>query len=237
MSLSEDDLQRLWAMYVDGQPPEALELLMAHYHGLASYLGRKALAKAPAWQDREDILSFAHHGLLDAIQRFDPGHGVKFETYATRRITGEIMDGQRRQDPLARQARRKVKVVEAAINQLWEQHRREPQIEEIADKAGMNVDEVRTALVDRQSINASIDDENGSLETRGMDSEAEVITMMAELRARLAVRLADLSPRSRVFILALYCDGLSMKDVSETLGISPAWCRQTRAVAMQELRA
>src|SRR5205814_5546359 len=136
-------------------------------------------AKAPVFQDREDILSYAQHGLLDAINRFDPGHGVKFETYATRRITEAIIDGQRRQDPLARQTRRKVKIVEAALNELADQQRLEPAIEEIADHAQMTPAEVRAALLARQSLNASLD--TGAQETRGMDSEAEVVAMVAEL--------------------------------------------------------
>lgn len=234
VSLSEADLAVLWAAYVETHSMETLELLVAQYAGLASYLGRKALAKAPPYQDREDILSFAHHGLLDAIQRFDPGHGVKFETYATRRITGSIIDGQRRQDPLARQARRKVKIVEAALNELGDEHRVAPSLEEIAERAKMPVEEVRTALLARQSLNASLDVED--TDTRGVDSEAEVVSMVDELRARLAHRMAELSPRSRVFVLALYVDGLSMKEVSESLEISPAWCRQTRANAMSELQ-
>lgn len=240
LSIPEADLQRLWTAYVKSRPPEALELLMAHYAGLAGYLGRKALAKAPAWQNREDILSFAQLGLLDAIQRFDPSHEVKFETYATRRITGAIIDGQRREDPLARQTRRRVKVMQAAVDDLWEVNQRQPTNEEIAAHADMTLDEVKSTMLARQSLNASLDtedrnDTNGSL-AMSMDSEAEVVTMVAELRVRLADRLAELSPRSRVFILSLYCDALSMKDVSEKLGISPAWCRQTRAAAMQELR-
>lgn len=234
MSLSESDLALVWAAYVKDGSPEALELLVAQYAGLAGYLGRKALAKAPPHQDREDILSFAHHGLLDAIQRFDPGHGVKFETYATRRITGAIIDAQRKDDPLGRQARRKVKLVQAATELLWDEHQVEPTIEQIADQAGMSTDEVRAALLARQSMNASID---ASEDTRGMTSEAEVATMLAELCSRLAGRLASLSPRARVFMLRLYVDDVSMKQLHEELGISPAWCRQMRSAAMQELRS
>src|SRR4051812_12753057 len=156
---------------------------MAQYAGLAGYLGRKALAKAPPYQDREDILSYAHHGLLDAIQRFKPAMGVKFETYATRRITGAIIDGQRRQDPLARQTRRKVKIVEASIEQLWDESDRDPTIEDIADRAKMSVAEVRASLVAQQSLNASLDTEHSQVEARGLDSDAEVVAMVGELRS------------------------------------------------------
>jgi len=232
--MDEATLAAVWAGYVETRSPEALELLMAQYAGLASYLGRKALAKAPAHQDREDILSYAHHGLLKAIQRFDPEMGVKFETYGTRVITGAIIDGQRSQDPLARQTRRRVKIVQAAIEELWDEGCSEPRIEQIADRARMEPEEVRAALLAQQTLNASLDAEE--VETRGVSSEAEVVSMVSELRARLATRLASLSPRSRVFVLSLYVDDLSMREVSERLEISPAWCRQTRSNAMQELR-
>lgn len=235
LSLSEEDLSRVWAAYANDRSPAALELLIGQYAGLAGYLGRKALAKAPPHQDREDILSFAHHGLLDAIQRFDPQMGVKFETYATRRITGAIIDAQRKEDPLGRQTRRKVKLVQAAIEELSDEHILEPSTEVIADRARMTVEEVRMALLARQSLNASLDAEEHHV--RGMTSEAEVVAMMAELRAHLAARLAALSPRARLLMLKFYVDDMGMKEIHDELGISPAWCRQMRSAAMHELRS
>lgn len=232
--IPDEQLAAVWADYAESGSTESLEILLAQYAGLAGYLARKALAKAPAHQDREDMLSYAHHGLLDAIQRFDPGQGVKFETYATRRITGAIIDAQRRDDPLSRQTRRRVKIVAAAVEELWEERQIEPTVEQIADRANLTVEDVKATFLARQSLSASLDADGTDM--RGMTSEAEVATMLAEVRARLAHRLAGLSPRARMFILKLYVDDLSMRDLQQFLSISPAWCRSMRASTMQELR-
>ena len=108
MGLSESELEGLWQVYAEDGDPVALEALVIHYEPLARYLARRALAKAPAHQDAEDLISYAHRGLLDAILKFEPGRGLKFETYASRRIGGEIIDGLRRQDPLTRTTRQRV---------------------------------------------------------------------------------------------------------------------------------
>lgn len=233
--LSDDELAEVWAVYGETQNSDAMELLMRQYSSLASYLARRALAKAPAYQDSEDILSYAQHGLIDAIQRFDPEQGVKFETYATRRISGAIVDGQRKQDPLARATRRKVKLVQAAIDELWERLQRDPTMEEIADTIGEDVAAVRQALLHQKSLAGSLDVENSVMETRGQDSEAEVMLHLTDARVRVAERLAKLPPRARAFVIAFYCDGANLKEAGERMGISSELCRQTRIQLLARL--
>lgn len=234
--LTDDELAQVWAVYAESRNAEAMELLVQQYSGLASYLARRSLAKAPAHQDAEDILSYAHHGLIDALQRFDLKQGVKFETYATRRISGAIVDGQRKQDPLARATRRKVKLVEAAINELWERLQREPTLEEISDTIGDTVDNVRMALVHQKSLHGSLDVENGVQDTRGLDSEAEVVMHLADARVRVAERLAKLPARARAFLVVYYCEDTNLKETSEALGISGELCRQTRNQVLDTIR-
>ena len=227
MPLSDDDLTATWAEYRATRSPQALDLLVRQYGPLAAFFARRALAKAPAHQDREDILAFAHDGLVKAIQNFDPEAGAKFETYATRRIPGAIIDGQRKQDPLPRAMRRKVKVVQSAIESLWDRLQRDPDIHEIANEAEMSEPEIREGLLAQKTLNASLDAEDAE-PVAGMAGEAEVTVQLADARAVMAARLAALDARERSFVLAYYCDGLSMKDAAESMGISPDWCRQTR---------
>lgn len=234
--LTDEDLAAVWVVYLETQSPESMELLVRQYSGLASYLARRALAKAPAHQDPEDILSYAHHGLIDALRRYEPGHGAKFETYATRRIAGAIVDGQRRQDPLARAARRKVKIVEAAMSVLWERLQREPTLDEIANEIGDTVENVRMQLVHQKSLTGSLDIENGAQDVRGVDSDAEVMVHLADARVRVAERLARLSPRARAFVVVFYCQDTNLKESGEKLGISGELCRQTRNQVLESIR-
>lgn len=157
MPASEADLAAIWEVYIETRSPQALEILVAHYEPLARYLAHRARTRAPAYQDADDLLSYAHHGLLDAIPRFEPERGFKFETYASRRITGEIIDGLRKQDPLSRPVRRRVKTLAAAEADLQDALNRQPTIKELAAALSLPEEEIRELLVLRQTLNRSID--------------------------------------------------------------------------------
>ena len=241
--LSQEEIDEIWISYVETRDPVTLEFLVAQYESLARYLARRALAKAPAHQDAEDILSYAHHGLLDAIARFEPGR-VKFETYATRRIAGAIIDGQRRQDPLGRAARKGVKALASTEDELWNQLGREPTISEIAAKLGEAEDQIRELLVTRQtmmsSLDESFDDSGESVRdelTTGLveHSGAVVEAFVSEISDALAARLPLLSERERAFMVLYYCERRNLREVSEILGISRPRCGQIRLDALESL--
>lgn len=242
-SLSQEEIDEIWRSYAETRDPETLEFLVVHYESLARYLARRALAKAPPYQDPEDILSYAHHGLLDAIARFEPGR-VKFETYATRRIAGAIIDGQRRQDPLGRAARKGVKVLALAENSLWSSLGREPTIAELADTLGEAEDQIRELLVTRQTLTSSLDesfDDSGEsvrdeLNTGLVEhSSAEAVSFMSEICTALSNRLPNLTEKERAFIVLYYCEHRNLREVSEILGISRPRCGQIRLDALNSL--
>lgn len=242
-ALTQEEIDEIWVSYAETRDPETLEFLVAHYESLARYLARRALAKAPPYQDAEDILSYAHHGLLDAIARFEPGR-VKFETYATRRIAGAIIDGQRRQDPLGRAARKGVKLLASAEDSLWSQLGREPTISELADALGEAEDQIRELLLTRQtlmsSLDESFDDSGESVRdelTTGLivHSSAEVEAFMTEVADALAQRLPDLTEKERAFVVLYYCEHRNLREVSEILGISRPRCGQIRLDALESL--
>jgi RNA polymerase sigma factor for flagellar operon FliA len=225
--VTPEELAPVWAAYWDGET-EAHDVLVRQFLPLANYLARQSLAKAPAYQDVDDIHSYAHRGLLDAIEKFRPDAGAKFETYATRRITGAILDGQRSQDPLTRGGRRTVKSVAVAIDTVWNATGREPTITEIAEASGLEPDAVRAALVEQQTLNASLDAmiEDGHESQVGGD--AELAAQVSEVCNLVAQRLARMPGRERAFTLLYYCDGLSMAEAQVYLDIGSDWCSRTR---------
>lgn len=239
--LTQQQIDEIWLNYVEDRDSATLEFLVAHYESLARYLARRALAKAPPHQDPEDILSYAHHGLLDAIARFEPGR-VKFETYATRRIAGAIIDGQRRQDPLGRAVRKGVKTLAAAEDTLWNELGREPTIPELADALGEAEDQIRNWQVTRQTLMSSLSesfDDSGEL-VRDFtdpieDSRAEISAFLSEVSGALAQRLPRLSPKERAFIVLYYCEHRNLREVGEILDISRPRCGQIRMDALESL--
>jgi RNA polymerase sigma factor FliA len=231
--VTEEELAQLWAWYSEDHSPEALEILTAHYEPLARYLTRRALARAPAHQDKEDLLSYAHHGLLDAIRKFDPTRGFKFETYASRRITGSIIDGLRSQDPLSRPVRKRVSALRDAQLRHWENRGRSPTVEELAEDIGESVEAVRLLLVHQQTLTKELD--AAVAETHFTDGDAEAVLEEEGLIEGLATLLPRLSQRNRLFVLLYYVDKRSLRDTGKVLGISDSRCAQIRREALQSL--
>jgi len=234
----QHEIDAAWAALAEREDPEAIDLLVREYASLARYLARRATAKAPAYQDPDDLLSYAHGGLLDAIRLFEPAVGVKFETYATRRISGAIIDGQRRQDPLARGTRKDVKAMQVAIHDLWEATHREPSIADIAKAMGKSEVEVRETLVAQKSLNASLDARaDAGIDSPSIGAGAEVNTQLVEARRRVALKLAALDSDQRAFVLTHYVDQQTLRATAQLLKVSNVVCRDTRRAVLNRLTA
>lgn len=235
--LSESEVHSCWQVYWAGGPrhEEALELLIRQYSRLAAYFARQAAARAPEWQDVEDLLAFAHHGLLKAIQSYDPNAGAKFETWATRVIPKRIMDGQRTLDPLKRPDRQKVKALQAAREEFWERTSRYPTAEQLADLMRMTVTEVHHLMSLEQSITSTIDDHPHIESSKVTHHEGEVEVQVAELRSRLALRLASLGDAGRAFVLHFYVDEQTIADTAKSVTVSRDWVRLTRNQVLEAL--
>ena len=233
--VTPEELAPVWAAYWDGNR-EAHDILVRQFLPLANYLARQALAKAPAHQDPDDIHSYAHRGLLKALDGFRPDRGAKFETYATRRITGAIMDGQRNDDPLTRVSRRRVKTVAAGAEEVWAATGHEPSVAQIAVAADVEESVVRHALLEQQSMNASLDALTESGHEEQVDSDAEVAGQVAEVRTLVAQRLARMPGRERAFALLYYSEGLSMAEAATELDIGSDWCSRTKGNTLEAVR-
>lgn len=233
----QSELDRAWEILAEREDPEAIDLLVRQYSPLAAYLARRASARAPAYQDPDDLLSYAYSGLLDSIRLFEPAVGVKFETYATRRIAGAIMDGQRREDPLARGTRQVVKAMQVAITSLWQASGREPSVAEIAAEMGESEDIVRATQLAQKSLNGSLDADNTAPETLSITAGADLSSQLIEARGRVASKLAALPAHQRAFVLAYYVDHETLRATAQRLKISNVGCRDTRNAVLTSLVA
>lgn len=220
-----------------GKTEAILESLVRHYEPLAKFLARRALAKAPAHQSAEDLISSAHQGLLDAIQRFEPDRGLKFETYASRRIAGAIVDGQRKDDPLTRSARKRVNSLRDAQRDLWSELGRQPTVGDLA--ASMGVDElaVRELLVQQQTLTKELDGAAEEVVGTSLTDDLELESLSGQSRLELAERLARLTERDRIFVLLYYVEHLTLREIGARFGCSDSRCAQIRKEVMTELLA
>src|SRR6202453_3984988 len=148
------ELQDLWRRYKSSGDERARERLVVAYSPLVKYVAGRMGAGLPAHVDEADLISYGLGGLIAAIERFDLGREIRFETYAITRIKGAILDELRALDWVPRSVRARARQIERANVKLEAKLQRVPSEEELAVELEMTVDEFRAALL--QIANSSI---------------------------------------------------------------------------------
>src|SRR5262245_44115111 len=154
---SEEEIAGLWEAYRASSDSGALEGLVVHYQRLVKYVVDRLAITRPVILDVEDLVSYGNIGLLEAIDRYDAARGVKFETFAIRRIRGTIVDQLRALDWLPRSARRRVKEIQSAAAELTGSLGRIPSDEEVANFCSLNQKRYQRATAAAAIVTVSLD--------------------------------------------------------------------------------
>ena len=133
---TEAGLAELWSRYKNDEDVAVRDTLILHYSPLVKYVASRVAVGLPQNVEQADLVSYGMFGLIDAIEKFEPGRGFKFETYAISRIKGAILDELRSIDWVPRSVRAKVRSIERAFAKLEAKHRRSPSDEEVAAELG-----------------------------------------------------------------------------------------------------
>src|SRR3989442_7892076 len=149
--------ETLWKNYVAKHDPKVREQIIVQYARLVKYVVGRLAITLPTVIDSDDVISYGTIGLIDAVERFDPSRGIKFETYAIARIRGAIIDALRQLDQIPRTARQRAREIEAAIGELEAKLKRPPTDEEDAKRLGMDVDKYREVCVRTSVVTLSLD--------------------------------------------------------------------------------
>ncbi|CAN5771085.1 FliA/WhiG family RNA polymerase sigma factor [soil metagenome] len=242
-TVPDADLARLWDRWTSGRNVEARDQLIVHYAALVRFVaGRLGIGSHPT-VDAADLVSAGIFGLIDAIERFEPEQGYRFETFAAPRIRGAIYDGLRARDWGPRSVRARARQIEAAISGFESRSGRAPSEPELASALNIHVNE----LADWVSSVAST--AIGPLD-RALDAGAEPLaldggvppqpsTVVEDLELRTVMRreLRRL-PEKEKLVLGLYFDeGLTLAEIGEVLGVSESRVSQIRITAVMHLRA
>jgi RNA polymerase sigma factor for flagellar operon FliA len=237
----------LWAAYKrDGQHAARDELILRHAP-LVHYVAGRMGVGLPGHVERADLVSYGIFGLIDAVERFDPDRGCRFETYAIARIKGAIIDELRSLDWVPRSVRTRAREIERAISQLEARLHRPPSDEEIAKQVGITVEELEASLTDiaRSSI-AALDelwraggDRIALIETIE-DTEApapERSLAETELREALREATARLPEREKLVVGLYYYNELTLREIGEVLGVTEGRVSQLHTKAVLRLKA
>ncbi|HOT81610.1 MAG TPA: sigma-70 family RNA polymerase sigma factor, partial [Microthrixaceae bacterium] len=132
MAVVESDVNVLWSRYQEAGDPGIRDALILNYSPLVKYVASRVSVGLPQNVEHADLVSYGMFGLIDAIDKFEPDRGFKFETYAISRIKGAILDELRSIDWVPRSVRSKVRSVEKAFAKLEAREGRAPTDEEVA---------------------------------------------------------------------------------------------------------
>jgi RNA polymerase sigma factor for flagellar operon FliA len=239
----------MWHSYIAKHEPEMRERIIVQYAPLVKYVVGRLALNLPTVIDSDDVISYGTIGLIDAVERFDPSRGIKFETYAIARIRGAIIDALRQLDQIPRTARQRAREIEAAMVELEERLKRPPTDEEVAKHLNLDVEKYREACVRTNVTTISLDgllstdDEDGggggkayAFEDRDSPDPAAA-TERREAEKALVLAVKKLPERERLVLSLYYYEELTMKEISRVMEISESRVCQLHAQAILRLRA
>ncbi len=245
--VSAASIPEVWSEYFTGRDSQLRERLILQYAPLVKYVVGRLAIGLPSVLDFEDVLSYGTLGLIEAVERFDPSKGVKFETYAISRIRGSIIDALRALDRLPRSVRQKARQVDKATAELEAVLGRSPSDQEVAEHMGISVHEHGEILANASWVTVSLDgllegnesgEGNPAVESAppGYEEEIGHGIERRELVQTLAGEIDGLPEREKLVVALYYQEELTMKEISRVLEISESRVCQLHAKALQRLR-
>lgn len=243
--LSDEELNALWEKYLEDKSNKAVrDKLIVQYIYLARYVVGRIKVNLPPTFSFEDIVSFGIEGLIDAIEKYHPSKGAKFESYALMRIRGSIIDKIRSSDWLPRTLRRKIKEVKIATERLKQQIGRAPTTKEIAEVMGMSEEKIVEIMSGDVSVN-SIYDKKGAgedsveiidtIEDENSNRPEEEIERV-DAKKELEQALKKLPERERTLLVFYYHENMTLKEIGEAINVSESRVCQLHAQAIMKLR-
>jgi len=222
-----------------------VEHRISEFAPLVRRMAHHLAAKLPASVQVDDIIQAGLIGLMDAANRFEESQGNQFETYATQRIRGAMLDELRQNDWLPRSMRKSLRQIEGAITRLEQRLGRSPSEGELAKELGVSLAEYQAMLQDARGYQlVHIDDFNddgddGYLDRHAPDNRSNPLDKIHDKKFRAAlVKAIDILPEREKLLMGLYYEQeLNFKEIAAVLDVSESRICQLHSQAVARLRA
>ena len=242
-------LETLWDRFESMRDESAREQLILNYSPLVKFVAGRIATGLPNSVENADLISYGIFGLIDALEKFEPDRGFKFETYAISRIRGAIIDELRALDWVPRSVRSRARDIERAIVTLETKLMRTPEDQEVADELGISFSDLQetytklsytfvVSFEDLWGTGTESDDRPDATSIADDNAENPVETFEAEeMKVILAQAIEHLTDRERTVIALYYYEGLSLKEIGRVLGVTESRVSQMHTKAVLRLRA
>lgn len=241
-----DELQRkrLWDDYARTKSSQIREKIILEYAPLVKLVAGRLSMYLGYNVEYDDLVGYGVFGLIDAIDKFDTTKAVKFETYASLRIRGAILDQIRKMDWIPRTIRQKQKRIDAAIKEIEAETGRSATDDEIAVKLGITADDYQDwqsqmKVTNVVSLNEFIEQGTevpvDNYYNAHIDGPEEVLEK-AEMKKMLAEALEQLTEKEKKVILLYYYEDLTLKEISNVLEVSESRISQLHTRALQKMK-
>ena len=221
--------------------------LIRQYQPLVHRLAHHMMAKLPASVEVDDLIQVGLIGLSEALSRYETGQGAQFETFATQRIRGAMLDELRENDWMSRGSRKNQKDIEQALRRLEHRLGRSPIESEIAAELGLSLSDYQsllgkvrgTQLIYLEDMGRSGEDDDGFLDRHVADSDADPLNLLGDQRLRQALVAAIKTlPEREQFVMSMYYEqDMNLKEIAAVLNITESRVCQLHSQSVARLRA
>jgi RNA polymerase sigma factor for flagellar operon FliA len=245
ITLSDDELTVTWQEYRKTRADAIRNILIEHYLPLVKVNSERLANKLPDEVEVDDLISAGIDGLRDAIEMFDLGRGVKFETYCVTRIRGAILDALRNKDWVPRLVRARANQLADGRRRLQMKLGRTPADHELAQFMGLSEAEYEKLIRDAHavgviSLNRTFQDSESAYEVRQTDPVADrkSPTPFRAIHHEDLKRLVTkgLSKNERLIMILYYYTEMTMKEIGATLDLSESRVSQMHSSIVERLR-
>ncbi|WNM23423.1 FliA/WhiG family RNA polymerase sigma factor [Demequina capsici] len=242
------DLDPRWTSLRSADPEERREArdgLITDFAPLVTHVATRMIGRLPESVELGDLVSYGMFGLIDAVEKFEPARGFKFETYASQRVRGAIIDELRAADWVPRSVRAKARTVEAATRQLEQSVQGPVTDEDVARHLEWQTAEVRTVRAQVALSHVAALDTLGGIgdDTTALDTVAALSVPGAaravehhETRSLLADAVQQVREREQEVLRLYYYENLTLAQIGRILGVTESRVSQIHSAAVKKLR-
>ena len=242
--MKEVERQKIWEKYTKNPTQEMREQIIIEYAPLVKIVAGRLSMYLGGNVEYEDLVSYGVFGLIDAIDKFDTNKDVKFETYASLRIRGSIVDQIRTMDWIPRTVRQRQRKIDEAIKSLEARTGKTPTDEMLAEELGVSGEELlswqsQLKVTNVVSLNEFVESGNEPvMDAKGnfRFAQPEEVIAETELKQMLKDAMQLLTEKEQKVILLYYYEDLTLKEISRVLEVSESRISQLHTKALQKMK-